>query len=105
VVGVATPPIVGVVARHKAADGGVTFGVRVGAGDAIVVGCMAVHTTATERRVGKGVFDAPAVFKPGPEGFAVSRLYIDQEALSHGEALWFREGCRAIVRGAGDAFS
>jgi hypothetical protein len=90
---------------HKAADGGVTFGVRAGAGDTIVVGCVAVCTTAMERRVGKGVFDAPSVFKPGPEGFAVSGLHNNQEALSHGEVLWFGEGHSAVVRGAGDVFS
>jgi hypothetical protein len=69
---VATPTIVGMATGHQATGGGVTFGVRTGAGDAIVVRCVAVCTAATKRRVGKSVFDAPAVFKPGPERFAVS---------------------------------
>jgi hypothetical protein len=72
VMGMATPSIAGVVAGYEAADGGVTLGMGAGASGTIMVRSVTVGAAAAEGRVGEGVLDAPPVFKPGPEGFAVS---------------------------------
>jgi hypothetical protein len=99
-----TPAVGGMAAWYQAADGGVAFGVGTGAGGTIVVRSVTVGAAAPERGIGKGVFDAPSVFEPRSERLAVSRLYVDQEALGHRKCLGFGDGSSAVGKGSGDAF-
>jgi hypothetical protein len=85
IVGGASLTVVSMTMGDKAAEDRVTFQMRTGTGGTVVVGSMAISTALSKGWVREDIADSPTVFKPRPEGLAVSRFYVDRETLSHGE--------------------